>query len=44
MLIVLGVVSNIAYSNRVGSDDPLVTEVLSAPYSVHKLATHVPYT
>ena len=40
MLIALDMVTDVAYPDRVGTDNPLVAEVLTRADSLHKLATH----
>lgn len=39
VLIVLDIVTDVAYPDRLGTDDPLVAEVLAPADSVHELAT-----
>ena len=41
MLIALDMVTDVAYPDRVGANDPLVAEVLTRVDSLHKLATHL---
>ena len=40
MLIALDMVTDVTYPDRVGANDPLVTEVLVLADSAHKLATY----
>ena len=40
VLIVLGVITDVAYSHRVGPDDLFVAEVFSPSDPLHKLATN----